>query len=120
MPRSSKASALDGTQGKVPANTPRNSASLWTTYDLTREWQVGAGLTYMSDRYTSNNNAVKVPYFLRWDAMVAWQQPKYAIQLNVFNIADRDNFDALIPSDRGRSVPGTDAQAMLTFTYKFF
>ena len=113
-------SALDGTQGKVPANTPRNSASLWTSYDLTREWQIGTGLTYMSDRYTSNNNAVKVPYYLRWDAMIAYQQPKYAIQLNVFNIADRDNFDALIPSDRGRSVPGTDTQAMLTFTYKFF
>ncbi len=66
-----EASALDGTQGKVPANTPRNSASLWTSYDLTREWQVGTGLTYMSDRYTSNNNAVKVPYYLRWDAMIA-------------------------------------------------
>ena len=66
-----KASAFDGTQGKVPANTPQNSASLWTTYDLTREWQIGTGLTYMSDRYTSNNNAVKVRDYLRWDAMVA-------------------------------------------------
>ena len=53
--RDRQGSALDGTQGKVPANTPRNSASLWTTYNLTREWQVGTGVTYMSDRYASNN-----------------------------------------------------------------
>ena len=58
--------------------------------------------------------------YLRWDAMVAYQQPKYAIQLNVFNLTNRLNYDALIPSDKGRSVPGTDLQAMLTFTYKFF
>ncbi len=46
--------------------------------------------------------------------MVAYQQPKYAIQLNVFNLTNRLNYDALIPSDRGRSVPGTDRQALLS------
>jgi len=115
-----KASALDGTQGKVPANTPRNSASLWTTYTFTAEWQLGTGLAYMSDRYASNNNAVRVDDYLRWDAMIAYRQPKYDIQLNVLNLTNRLNFDALIPSDKGRSVPGTDRQALLTFTYKFF
>ena len=67
----------------------------------------------MSDRFTSNNNAVKVPDYFRWDAMVAYQQPKYDVQLNVFNLTNRLNYDALIPSDRGRSVPGTDLQALL-------
>ena len=114
------ASALDATQGKVPANTPKNSASLWTAYDLTHEWQVGTGVAYMSDRYASNNNAVKAPDYFRWDAMVAWQQPQYTIQLNVFNLTDHLNYDALIPSDRGRSVPGTNLQAMLSVIYKFY
>ena len=103
-----RASALDSTQGKVPANTPKNSASLWTAYNFTREWQAGTGVTYMSDRYASNNNAVKVPDYFRWDAMVAWQQPTYTIQLNVFNLTNRLNYDTLIPSDRGRSVPGNE------------
>jgi catecholate siderophore receptor len=114
------ASTLDGTQGKVPANTPRNSASVWTTYNFTEEWQIGTGVAYMSDRFTSNTNAVQVPDYLRWDAMVAYRQPRYSIQLNVLNLTNRLNYDALIPSDKGRSVPGTDLQAMLTFTYKFF
>ena len=114
-----KASVLDGTQGKVPANTPKDSASFWTTYRFAREWQAGTGVAYMSDRFASNNNAVRVPSYLRWDAMVAYEQPKYSIQLNIFNLANRLNYDALIPSDRGSSVPGTDRQALLSVTYKF-
>jgi len=114
-----KASVLDGTQGKVPANTPKDSASFWTTYRFAREWQAGTGVAYMSDRFASNNNAVRVPSYLRWDAMVAYEQPKYSIQLNIFNLANRLNYDALIPSDRGRSVPGTDRQALLSVTYRF-
>ncbi len=70
-----KASALDGTQGKVPANTPENSASLWTTWNFAPSWQAGTGIAYMSDRYASNNNAVKVPDYFRWDAMVGYAQP---------------------------------------------
>ena len=38
-----KASTFDATQGKVPANTPRNSATLWTTYNFTAEWEAGTG-----------------------------------------------------------------------------
>ena len=41
------------------------------------------------------------------------------VQLNVFNLTNRLNYDALIPSDRGRSVPGTNLQALLSLTYKF-
>ena len=62
----------------------------------------------------------KVDDYFRWDAMVAYQQPKWGVQLNVLNLTDRLAYDALIPSDRGRSVPGTNRQALLSFTYKFF
>ena len=114
-----KASVLDNTQGKVPANTPKNSFSMWTTYNFTRDWQAGTGVTYMSDRFTSNTNAVKVPDFFRWDAKVGYFRPTWGLQLNVFNLTDRLAYDSLIPSDRGRSVPGTNRQALLSFTYKF-
>ena len=74
----------------------------------------------MSGRYAANNNAVKVPDYFRWDAMVAWQQKSYTVQVNVFNLTNRLNYDALIPSDRGRSVPGTDLQAQLSLIYSFY
>ena len=114
-----QAATFDGTQGKVPANTPRNSATMWTTYDISREWQAGTGVAYMSDRYANNNNAVVVPSYFRWDAMVAYRLPRWEFQLNVQNIANRYNYDALIPSDRGRSVPAQDRTALLTATYRF-
>ncbi len=113
------ASALDGTQGNVPANTPQNSATLWTTYDVAPRWQIGTGVAYMSDRYASNNNAVKVGSYFRWDAMVAYTLPQWTLQLNVLNLTDRLDYDALIPSDRGRAVPGIDRTALFTATYRF-
>jgi catecholate siderophore receptor len=103
----------------VLANTPRHSASLWTTYSYTRDWEFGTGLTYMSERFTANTNAVRVPDYVRWDATIAYHQPKYDIRLNILNLANRLNYESLIPSDRGRSVPSIDRTALVTVTYKF-
>jgi len=110
---------LGAGKGNTLANTPKHGGSVWTVYNLTREWEAGTGLFYMSDRYASNNNAVKVPDYLRWDATLAYVQPKYEIRLNVFNIADKLNYDALIQSDKGRSVPGIARTAVLSYTQRF-
>ena len=114
-----KASALDGTQGNVPANTPRDSASVWTVYNVTHDWEIGTGLTYMSPRFAANNDAVQVPDYVRWDATIAYHQPKYDIRLNLLNITNRLNYESLIPSDRGRAVPSIDRTALLTYTQRF-
>jgi catecholate siderophore receptor len=114
-----KASALDGTQGKVPANTPRNAVALWTTYNWTKEWEFGGGLTYMSSRYASNTDVVTAPGFTRFDATVAYHQPKYDIRLNWFNVGDKDYIAALIPSDGGRSIPGIGSTLLASLTYRF-
>jgi catecholate siderophore receptor len=111
--------ASDGTQGNIPANVPTSSSSLWTTYNLTREWEAGGGLTYMSNRFANNQNVVSVGNYLRVDATIAYHQPKYDIRLNLFNLADRLNFEQLIPSDGGRSVPGIGRTALLSVTYRF-
>jgi len=111
--------ASDGTQGNVPANTPKNSATLWNSVKLSTEWEVGGGATYLSQRFAANNNLVTVPGYTRWDAMVAWHQPKYDVQLNVLNIGDKKYLDALIPSDGGRSIPGIGRTLLATVDYKF-
>jgi catecholate siderophore receptor len=118
-PKIVKASSIDATQGNTLANTPRHSTSLWTTYNVTPEWEVGTGVSYMSERFANNNNAVKVPDYVRWDATVAYHKPKYDIRLNVLNLTNRTNYEQLIPSDRGRSVPGMDRTALLTLTYRY-
>ncbi len=111
--------ALDGTQGNVPANTPENAAVLWTAWKPHADWEFGGGATYISSRYASNTDVVSVGGYTRWDATVAWHQPRYDLRLNLWNLTDKQYFDALIPSDGGRAVPGIGRTAMVTATWRF-
>jgi catecholate siderophore receptor len=111
--------ARDGTQGNVPANTPRNSASLWNSLRISTEWEIGGGATYLSQRFAANNNIVSVGGYTRWDAMAAWHQPRYDLRFNLLNLTDRAYFDALIPSDGGRSIPGIGRTLLVSVDYKF-
>jgi catecholate siderophore receptor len=111
--------AADGTQGKTPANTPRNTLTLWTTYEPAPHWQIGGGPTYMSSRYAANTNYVQVGGYTRWDAMIAYRRKTWDAQLNLLNLTNKFYYDALIPSDGGRSVPGIGRTALATFDYRF-
>lgn len=108
-----------GTQGKTPANTPKNSASLWGVYALASDWEIGAGATYTGQRYANNTNLVSANPYVRWDATLAYKQPRYDIRLNLFNLANTNYVDALIPSDGGRAIPGIGRSAMLSLNIKF-
>ncbi|HZV64427.1 MAG TPA: TonB-dependent siderophore receptor [Telluria sp.] len=112
------ASALDGTLGKVPGNTPKNTLTAWTIYQPAAHWEVGGGPVYMSERFANTTNTVRVGGYTRWDATVAYTQRRYDIRLNLFNLTDKMYYDALIQSDGGRSVPGTGRAAMLSFNYR--
>jgi catecholate siderophore receptor len=107
-----------GTQGKVPLNTARDSATLWTTYDAGHGVEVGGGAIYLGKRFLNNTNTVSVPGYTRWDATVAWRQPRYEVRLNLFNLTGARYYDALIPSDGGRAVPGSGRTAMLSLVWK--
>ncbi|WP_345815708.1 TonB-dependent siderophore receptor [Paraburkholderia sp. PREW-6R] len=111
--------ALDGTQGHVPANTPRNTITIWTTYALTPHWELGGGPIYMSPRYASNTNYVKVPGYTRWDVTAAYHAKKYDVRLNLLNLTNKQYYDGLIASDGGRSVPGIGRTLLATFDYRF-
>jgi catecholate siderophore receptor len=111
--------AADGTQGNIPANTPRNAGTVWSTYSFAGNWEIGGGMTYVSQRFASNANIVSAGGYTRWDATLAYHQPRYDVRLNVLNLTDKKYLDAMIPSDGGRSVPGIGRTGMVTFTYKF-
>jgi catecholate siderophore receptor len=106
-----------GTQGMVPGNTPRNSGTVWSTYEFMPHWDVGGGAVYQSKRFANNTDTTLVGGYARWDGTLDYHQPKYDVRLNVFNLFDRKYFDALIQSDGGRSVPGTGRSGMLSFSY---
>ena len=107
-----------GTQGKVPANTAPDSATLWSTYDVGHGIEVGGGAIYLGKRYLNNTDTVSVPGYTRVDATVAWRQAHYDIRLNVFNLTDARYYDSLIQSDGGRAVPGTGRTAMISLVWR--
>lgn len=113
-----KASVLDGTQGKELANTPKNTAILWTSYHLTPEWEIGGGATLLSSVYAANTNLSEASGCICYDATVAYHHPKYDLRLNVLNLTDKDYIASAQPSDVGRYVPGVGRTALATATFR--
>jgi catecholate siderophore receptor len=107
------------TQGRTPSNTPRHSANLWATYALTPEWEVGGGANFVGARFANNTDLVRVPAYTRIDAVIAYHQPRYDVRLNLFNLGNKRYYDAIIPSDGGRAVPGLARTAMVSVAYRF-
>jgi catecholate siderophore receptor len=106
-----------GTQGKVPANTPRSAATLWTTWEFLPRFELGGGAVYQSRRFMNNTNLTAVPGYARIDATLAYRRRDYDVRLNLFNLADRKWYDGIIQSDGGRAVPGTGRSAMISLSY---
>jgi catecholate siderophore receptor len=104
-------------EGKRIANVPEHSASLWTTYDITSQWQVGGGAFFVDRRHANNNNVNEVPSYVRGDVSIAYRPIKpLELRFNVINVADTTYFDAIHP---GHVVPGNARTFLLTGTWRF-
>ncbi len=104
-------------QGKRLANVPEHSASLWTTYDFTPQWQVGGGAVFVDKRYANSDNLNVVPSYVRGDLTAAYRPIKpLELRFNVINVSDERYFDAIHPS---HVVPGDARTFLLTGTWRF-
>lgn len=103
-------------EGKTYQNTPRHTATLWTTYRVTPEWEVGGGALYSSKRYLNNYETAVVDGYTRFDATLAYLQKSYDIRLNLQNLSDKQYFET---GSSGRAVPATGRTAIVTVAYRF-
>jgi catecholate siderophore receptor len=75
--------------GAVLAQLPRHTLSIWNRYDFTSRWGGGLGLVYRGEMFTSTDNAVALPSFVRADAAVfAAISEHLRAQLNLENLFD--------------------------------
>jgi catecholate siderophore receptor len=75
------------------AQLPRHTLSLWNRYDLNRQLGAGIGAIYRDEIFTSTDNTVKLPSFVRFDAALFYRfNDRLRAQLNVENILDRDYY----------------------------
>jgi catecholate siderophore receptor len=104
--------------GNELANTPKNSFSIWSTYDMTPDLTVGGGAIFVDSRWTSVTNDGRVPSYWRFDAMAAYKVTKnLKLQLNVYNLTDEYYFDTL--AGAGYAVPGQGRYVSLSGRVSF-
>jgi catecholate siderophore receptor len=106
-------------EGNELSNTPKNTFSLWMTYDLPWNLQIGGGAQYTDSRFNTNTevNRREAPSYLLFDAMAAWNVNKnFSLRLNVYNLTDEEYIDRV---GGGHFVPGAGRSAVLTASFKF-
>ncbi|MCF8186391.1 MAG: TonB-dependent receptor [Sulfuritalea sp.] len=135
-------------EGNRPRNTPKLTLNLWSTYKITDKWKTGLGLEAKAERYgygvgtcgtVSQNTTVgnanygkwsyancstaafnpnTVPGYVRLDAMLTYEEKKWAAKLNVKNLLNKVYYDAIYDNG-GFSVPGNSRTVILTTEFKF-
>jgi len=77
--------------GNELANTPKNTLSLWTTWQATAPLEFGVGAQYVDERYSATNNFRSADDYVLFNAMVSYAFNQTAtLRLNGTNLMDED------------------------------
>jgi catecholate siderophore receptor len=106
-----------GPAGRKVGLVPRNQLTLWSTYDLWKQWGAGGGVIAQSSTSTSFTNQVELPAFARVDAVVYRRIRGYRIALNVENLLNARYYPTA-NSDNNIS-PGAPRNVQLSLTATF-
>ena len=130
----------DFTKGDPLLYVPKFAASLWTTYDITRQLQVGYGLTYEGATYLTQHSGIvqkaatgtsaavyagrsTIPLVQSAGYMVNNLAATYkftknlSAQLNVKNLFDKEYYTSI--RNNGWALPGDGRSAVLNINYHF-
>lgn len=88
------------TVGNRLFNVPRNSGSLWSTYEIQsgnlQGLGFGAGLFFVGDRSGDLENSFELPGYVRTDAVVFYRRDNWRAAINVKNLFDIDYVSSAI------------------------
>ena len=104
--------------GNELPNTPKNSASLWTTYQVTPKLTIGGGAFYVDDVYGSVANTTMVDSYVRYDAMAAYKLSKNVdLQLSVQNLTNETYYDKAFSTHFANQAAGRTALLSTNFHF---
>jgi catecholate siderophore receptor len=104
--------------GKQMYGIAKNSASLWTTYQLHPDVTIGGGAFYVDKIYADPANAGYIPSYVRWDAMAKYKINKhFDLQLNLQNLTDERYYSATY--FRHNAIPAPGRLSFLTLNIKY-
>ncbi len=96
--------------------TPKHSGTVWSTYKITPQIRVGAGLNFRSEQTPNRNPGWSAPSFVTADLMAEYSFDRYALKANVSNVTNKLFADALYT---GHYIPGAGRVFQLTASVKF-
>lgn len=110
-------------QGARLDNTPENSVSLWTAYDVTSKLRLGGGLQHVAERISdvstsaTGNFAITAPAFTTVDLFATYQlSDRVAARLNVYNVGDELYYQSF---SSAQSIPAAARAAHLSLRLSF-
>lgn len=131
------AKGYDYTKGDALTNTPKHSASLWSTYSLPMRVQLGYGITYQGDFFLNQHTGtaydasqpnlpgvrstfplVKMPGYAVHRAMISYGVSRdLNLRLNVNNLFDKEYY--IRGRNNGWATPGDTRNFVLSADYNF-
>lgn len=106
-------------QGKVPALTPRQSASLFAEYELGSGWRVGGLAQHVGLRYAAPTNASVLPAYTRFDAHLLYATGPWQVRLRAENLFDKRYFVSAHGGSDGFNTPGAPRTFSVMLDHRF-
>lgn len=102
--------------GRTFQNTPRNSASIWTTYAY-KKFLLGGGPRFVGRRFGNNINTRQVDKYWTMDLLASYPvTSKLDLRLNLYNLNNAFYFDRL---GGGHLIPGAARSVMVSTSFSF-
>jgi catecholate siderophore receptor len=112
--------------GREVYYTPRNAATLWTTYELggiLKGLTVGGGVTYQDRVYTNyvyvaphTGNVFSAPVTIDYSSLIQYRWSHYTVALNGYNLTNRLNYSQVYTN---RVLPEQGRSFVLTLATKY-
>jgi len=104
--------------GKRPYAIPNHTANLWLSHKFqtgfAKGFGVGFGGNYASDHYLDSDNKITVPGYMKLDATVFFEQPKYRFSLKLNNLTNEEYWTSSF-----NALPQASRQLVANVTYRF-
>ena len=97
---------------------PKSAFSLWTSYLITPEIQIGGGSQYVAKRFAQNTAPIRsVPGYWTFDAMIQYNWSEHlTFKVNLTNLTDKYYYDAI---HQQHVVPGAGRTAMFAINVNY-
>lgn len=108
-------------EGLALLNAPKNSANLWTSYEIQsgdlEGLGLGLGVSFVGDRNGDLRRPINVPAYTRTDASLFYRRDGFNAQINFQNLFDIRYFEGA--RDENRVIPGEPFSIVGRLSWEF-